>query len=202
MPVLAFWCDPIREPSNMLENQIATDCYLARVGYFGQVGRFRLTDDFDFSRGARAVCRTSRGIEVAQILAPTSHNHLSDGTILRKMTPEDHFLWAHLQKLASEAHASCQKWLKQNGVSEILIDVEPLLDGRTLYFHFLSEVPPSIQTTLDGLVATYERQVRESKFAQLLEHGCGPGCGTEEAENGCSTKRGCAVCQIASHCKK
>jgi hypothetical protein len=74
------------------------------------------------------------------------------------------------------------------------------MDGRTLYFHFLSEIDESVQHYLDNLVALYEEQVRLSPFAQLLQQGCGPGCGTSSAKNGCSSRGGCSVCKIAGAC--
>lgn len=182
------------------------ECYLVRVGVFGQVGRFRTVEPTKLLRSARVVCRTQRGIEVGQVLAasksPTSDHDLADGRILRKMTSEDELLWGHLERLASQSLAACQQWLHAEGITALLIDVEPLLDGKTLYFHFLSEVSPKVQEHLDSLVNIYEREARQSKFAQLLEHGCGPGCGTENAKNGCSSRGGCAVCQVASKCKR
>jgi len=183
-----------------------TDCFLVRVGKLGQIGRFRSLDQSTLRRGSRVVCRTQRGVEIGQVLGPAQLKpasvDLSDGRLLRRMTVEDEILWGHLQEQADLAQQACQQWLSEQDVAGLLIDVEPLLDGKTLYFHFLSEVSPEIQQHLDQLVAIYERSVRESKFAQLLEHGCGPGCGTEEAKNGCGTKGGCAVCQVASKCKK
>ena len=183
-----------------------SDCYLVRVGKLGQIGRFRTLQESAFRRGARVVCRTQRGIEFGQILGPTelkqSTIDLADGRLLRGMTVEDEILWGHLQEQANQAQSTCQQWLSDHDVAGLLIDVEPLLDGKTLYFHFLSEVSPEIQQHLDQLAAIYERSVRESKFAQLLEHGCGPGCGTKEAKNGCGSGGGCAVCHVASKCKK
>lgn len=182
------------------------DGYLVRVGKLGQIGRFRTLQESVFRRGARVVCRTQRGVELGQVLGPVhlkpSNIDLADGRLLRAMTVEDEILWGHLQEQADRAQETCQKWLSEHAVFGLLIDVEPLLDGKTLYFHFLSEVSPEIQQHLDHLAALYERSVRESKFAQLLEHGCGPGCGTEEAQNGCGSKGGCAVCHVASKCKK
>jgi cell fate regulator YaaT (PSP1 superfamily) len=182
------------------------DCYLVRVGKLGQIGRFRPLQESALRRGTRVVCRTQRGVEIGQVLGPAelkpSTLDLADGRLLRRMTVEDEILWGHLQEQADEALNACQQWLNDQNVAGLLIDVEPLLDGKTLYFHFLTEVSPEIQNHLDHLAAIYERSVRESKFAQLLEHGCGPGCGTEEAKNGCGTKGGCAVCHVASKCKK
>jgi hypothetical protein len=192
------------ETSNALSNDL--DCYLVRVGKLGQIRRFRTLQEAVFRRGSRVVCRTQRGIEVGQVLGPAqlkpSTVDLADGRLLRSMTVEDEILWGHLQEQADEALNTCQQWLDEQNVVGLLIDVEPLLDGKTLYFHFLSDVSPEIQKHLDHLATIYERSVRESKFAQLLEHGCGPGCGTEEAKNGCGSQGGCAVCHVASKCKK
>jgi hypothetical protein len=129
------------------------------------------------------------------------HAAITDGSILRRTTPEDELLWAQLRQLGEEAYENCTRWIADQGSSAILLEVEPLLDGRTLYFHFLTFVEAHIQDKLDQLAKIYEREVRQSKFARLLEHGCGPGCGTAEAKNGCGTSGGCAVCSIASACK-
>ena len=184
----------------------SAECYLVRVGKLGQVGRFQTLQESVFRRGARIICRTQRGVEIGQVLGPAhlkqSMSHLADGRILRGMTVEDEVLWGHLQEQARVALAACQQWLTGHDISGLLIDVEPLLDGKTLYFYFLSEVSPEIQQHLDQLATIYEQTVRESTFAQLLEHGCGPGCGTETATNGCNSKGGCAVCHVASKCKK
>lgn len=176
---------------------------LARVGTHGQVGKFRISEPVALARRDRVVCRTMRGLEVGEVLGSSAGSSLeeADGRILRKMRPEDELLWGHLQELGQAAHRSCDAWLKHHHASAILIDVEPLLDGRTLYFHFLSEVDNTVQSCLDELVTLYEKQVQESKFAKLLEHGCGPGCGTSEAKNGCGSRGGCAVCKVASSCK-
>lgn len=180
----------------------ACELFLARVGCIGHIGRFLMTEPVRLSRGDRAVFRTTRGIELGTVLGPTSQTQedLSDGRLLRKMTPEDELLWGHLQRLAQEAHDECAKWLESGGQEATLLEVEPLLDGRTLYFHFLSDVEPTVQNRIDELATIFEGRVRESKFANLLEHGCGPGCGTEKAENGCGSRGGCAVCKVSQAC--
>lgn len=187
----------------------ASQLYLVRLGAVSQVGRLAVAEPLHLVRGQRVVCRTARGIEVGSVLGEAllggSGLHPAaeaDGRILRRLTAEDELLWGHLQQLGRETFEQCSQWLEENRVAATLLDVEPLLDGQTLYFHFLSAVEPIVQTQLDTLVAVYEQNVRESKFAQLLEHGCGPGCGTAQAKNGCGSKGGCAVCKIASVCKK
>ena len=187
-------------------NQHLNSYFLVRLGTMGHVGRFRPAEPENYRRGERVVCRTARGIEVGVTLGPAElpgdvTEDMADGRLLRKMTAEDELLWGHLQQLGSDAHRSCIEWLDAQGVAATLVEVEPLLDGRTLYFHFLSDVAPEVQLQLDKLVSLYESEVQKSKFARLLEHGCGPGCGTDKAVNGCGPKGGCAVCKIASQCK-
>lgn len=179
---------------------------LLRVGPLGQIGRFSVGDVGGLARGQRVVCRTARGIEVAIALGFAEESgggvEQSDGRVLRRTTPEDELLLSHLGQLGEEAFQSCTAWLRQQSIAATLLEVEPLLDGRTLYFHFLSDVDEQVQQHLDQLVEIYEQRVRESKFANLLEHGCGPGCGTAAAKNGCGSRGGCAVCKIASACSK
>ncbi len=177
--------------------------FLVRVGLHGQVGRFQAIEEGRLRRQDRVVCRTLRGLEVGHVLQPTQFSvdnaNSFDGRILRRMRAEDELLWGHLQQLAEQTHQACREWFAQSPSDSVLLDVEPLLDGRTLYFHFLSEVSDDVQHHLDRLVQTYEEQVRNSQFARLLEHGCGPGCGTSKAKNACV---GCAVCKVASACKE
>ncbi len=192
-------------------------CCFVRVGAHGQVGRFQGLNAGRPSRGDRVVCRTARGLEVGLVLGPATlggwdHETQADptaaaaikerldGRIVRKLTTEDQLLWEQLQRMGGAAHEACEAWLASHQISATLLEVEPLFDGRTLYFHFLSDVPTEVQSHLNALVAIYEAEVKQSQFAQLLEHGCGPGCGTDKAENGCSTRGGCAVCSVAASC--
>ncbi len=187
-------------------DQAGTDgvtTFLVKVGLLPQVGRFSTATPMALSRRQRVVCRTARGLEVGTVMGACSHSDsLADGRILRRLGPEDELLWGHLQSLSQQAHADCVRWLDSHLVDATLLVVEPLLDGKTLYFHFLDAVSAEVESHLDELVESYEASVRQSKFSQLLEHGCGPGCGTEKAVNGCGSRGGCAVCKVASACKK
>ena len=131
-------------------NQHLNSYFLVRLGTMGHVGRFRPAEPENYRRGERVVCRTARGIEVGVTLGPAElpgdvTEDMADGRLLRKMTAEDELLWGHLQQLGSDAHRSCIEWLDAQGVAATLVEVEPLLDGRTLYFHFLSDVAPEVQ---------------------------------------------------------
>jgi len=177
---------------------------LVRIGALGQVGRFTAIDGTRYPRDARVVCRTRRGLEVGEVLSevesPVTFD--SDGAVLRRVTLEDDLLLARLEKNRDEAYAACTSLLAGRGISAVLMDVEHLFDGRSLYFYFLGEVTPDIEALTSELATTYDAAVQFQKFAETLTHGCGPGCGTEEAAgNGCGSG-GCSTCAVAGACKK
>ncbi len=182
---------------------------LVRVGALGQVGRFTSLDGSRYHRAARVVCRTRRGLEVGEVLSDSQYapaesaTFESDGAVLRRIGVEDDLLLARLEKNKHEAYAACQSLLEARGISALLMDVEHLFDGRSLYFYFLGEVTPEVESLTAELAATYDTAVQFQQFSETLTQGCGPGCGTAEATgSGCGTSGGCSTCSVASACKK
>ncbi len=189
-----------------------SDVYLCRVGRHSQIGKFRNPESVARLRGQDVVLRTARGIEIGQILNQVSIAandsdidskvavDATDGKILRSVTPEERLLQQQLLKAANTAFESCQQLLREIGNRDCLLEVEPLLDGRTLYFHFIGTPDDSLTTHLHSLVEIFRETVQESQFAKLLEEGCGPGCGTKEKAS-CGDSGTCTVCVIAKACK-
>lgn len=181
--------------------RLVANHYAVRVGIHGQVGRFSHGGEI-FQRGVSVVCRTARGLEVGSVLNPIHYGSRStkaaDGTLIRRMTAEDHLLWNNLKQLAQASYAACQSWIDESESKDQLLEVEPLFDGRTLYFHFLSDVSSQTSSQIEQLVIIFQQTVAESSFSQLLEKGCGPGCGTSAATNGCGGA--CHTCVVSSGC--
>lgn len=175
--------------------------YLVRVGLFGQVGRFAAVDGMVYPRRARVICRTARGTELGDVLAQDGSDSAQvDGTVLRHVTVEDQLLLARLEKHQSQAFVACERLLRERDLPAVLMDVEHLFDGRSLYFYFLGEVTPAVDALTTELAAVYDAEVQFHRFAQTLTEGCGPGCGTAEASGqGCATG-GCGSCAVASAC--
>ena len=172
--------------------------HLIRVGALGHVGRFTAVDATSYPRGTRVVVRTARGLELGEVLSPAADAPArgeADGSILRGLTIEDQLLEARLERNRQEAYTACAGWLAERGLAATLVDVEQLFDGRRLFFYFLGEPPPEIETLTEQLAEVYDAAAQISRFAATLTEGCGPGCGTSEAEGGgcgsCAT--GCAV---------
>lgn len=173
--------------------------HLVRVGALARVGRFTSVDAVRYPRAARVVVRTSRGLEVGEILAePDGHDAAADGSILRGVTVADDLLLARLEKNRAEAYAACNARLAGMQTPAVLMDVEHLFDGRTLVFYFLGEMTAELSALTDELAELYESQVQFRQFADAVNEGCGPGCGTDAAA-GCKTcVSGCAVADACS----
>jgi cell fate regulator YaaT (PSP1 superfamily) len=172
--------------------------HLVRVGSLGAVGRFTAVDATRYPRRSKVIVRTGRGLELGEVLDPPRDETTAaraDGSILRGMTVEDHLLAARLDKNRSEALETCSQLLVRRNLPAVLMDAEHLFDGRSLVFYFLGEVTPELETITDELAETYDAQVQFRKFAETVEVGCGPGCGTESATGqGCtSCGTGCAI---------
>jgi len=207
-------------PTPDLGSKSQSSIYYCRVGKHGQVGRFRDVQRKNRDRNEAVLVRTTRGVEPATVLSavsfkdfPTSKMTTSavnkttsetiaettDGKILRKQTPEDDLLQKQLNLSAEAASVACQAYLDVNRHADCLLDVEPMMDGKTLYFHFVGVPSESLTQHLQKLAEIFQQEVQSSQFAKLLEHGCGPGCGTEE-KGGCGDDGACTVCVVAKAC--
>ena len=173
--------------------------HFVRIGVLGGVGRFAAADRCRYSRGARVVCRTGRGLEVGEVLSEVEAEEAMqcDGALLRRVTVEDDLLLARLEKNREEAYRACAARLAERGLQAVLVDVEHLFDGRSLYFYFLGETTPELDALTTELAGVYEAQAQIERFAQTLIAGCGPHCGTDEAE-GCGSA--CGSCAVAGAC--
>lgn len=174
--------------------------HLIRVGKFGHVGRFRSVDATLYPRGSRVVCRTRRGLEVGVVLAAAEDAGaaVDDGVLARGVTPQDDLLIARQDKNRQEAFEACSQLLAQRGLPVVLIDVEHLFDGKSLYFYFLGEVNGELEELTDELAETYEAKVQFRRFTETVNAGCGPDCGTEAA-GGCG-ESGCSTCAVSGAC--
>jgi cell fate regulator YaaT (PSP1 superfamily) len=181
--------------------------HLIRVGAMGQVGRFAAVDSARYPRHSRVIVRTRRGLEIGDVLSPPDDRDdvdeddraFSDGDLLRGMTIEDELLQARLESNRHAAYEACAGLLAEHQVPAVLMDVEHLFDGQGLFFYFLGDVPAEVESFTGRLADAYEAKVQFRKFTETLIEGCGPGCGTAEAQGqgGCDS---CNSCAVASAC--
>jgi cell fate regulator YaaT (PSP1 superfamily) len=176
--------------------------HFVRVGALGHVGRFAAVDAVRYPRLARVIVRTSRGLEIGEVLGPSDapmERGASDGAILRGMTVEDELVDVRLSKNKDRALRACQQRLDDLGLRATLLDVEHLFDGRSLFFYFLGEVTTEVEAVTQQLAEAYDSVAQFRNFSEAVTVGCGPGCGTQDAEgSGCTS---CATqCVIGQAC--
>ena len=172
--------------------------HLVKVGLMGVVGRYESLDSNVYPRDTHVVCRTERGLEQGWVMTDLeSSAEGSRGQLLRHVTPEDRLILERLEKHRDKAFHACQALIRESGIPAVLVDVEHLLDGESLFFYFLGDPDPRLESITDQLAATYDRKVRFKKFAETMAQGCGPDCGT--GEGGCGSG-GCGSCAIAGAC--
>lgn len=194
--------------SERTEKEVRLLTYLVRLGVHGQVGRLRSVFGTQLRRDQAVLCRTNRGLELGVVLAESetrfdseSYSVEFDGQIVRLAAAEDLYLQKQLKQLAEQFTPRAVEafWLVDR--DSVLLDVEPMLDSQTVYFHFLGPVAEGMQKTAAELANEFQQVVAESRVAQLLETGCGPGCGT--TRGGCGTKEsggGCSGCAVSRAC--
>lgn len=167
----------------------------------GVVGRYQSADYGLYPRNARVICRTRRGLEVGIVLCPLDEDETvlrsGDGQLLRPIGGEDELILHRLEKFRDKAFIACKQLIADRKLSTVLVDVEHLFDGESVFFYFLGDVDEELEALTKELGETYEQKVRFKKFAETLASGCGPECGTDQAK--CASG-GCSSCGLSGTC--
>lgn len=162
----------------------------------GVVGTFDAADFRVYSRDQRVICRTRRGLEIGVVICDVD-SPATDGDVLRVTGSEDELILDRLDRFRDRAFKACNELLIERGLPGTLVDVEHLFDGESVFFYFLGDVDPRVESLTDELAQTYDRKVKFRQFAEVLAQGCGPDCGTKD--NGCGTG-GCGSCALSGGC--
>lgn len=170
--------------------------YYVRCGPAGEV--LRANGESGLVRRSDVVVRTSRGVEIAEVIRQTSQiadSQSSSATIIRPVGPEDRWLLSQLRKRCNDAIRQCQRALQEANFDGFLLDIDQQFDGGTLVLHFMGSSELGHRITRP-IVERYESIVRSEKLAARLVQGCGPNCGTSQSE----CKGSCAGCAVAGNC--
>lgn len=182
--------------------------YLVRFGSMGHLSWFHSRASVGYEIKERVVVRTHRGLESGEVLtseregAPTTADNSHAGELLRSMTEEDKLQERAAHEGEARAFDACQKLLAERNMPMELIDVEQLLDGENIIFHFLGDPPSEITDLTQQLAEQYDARIEFLQFMERAEAGCGPKCGTDEAQ-GCGTDGaagGCGSCSEKGGC--
>jgi cell fate regulator YaaT (PSP1 superfamily) len=190
--------------------------YLVSYGLTGEFGRFRAAQPLTLRRGERVVVRSSRGVEIAEVLREATPRHAqflpntTVGQLLRSLAPEDERSEINCRSRGQQLFERGRKLTDELQLPLEVLDVEMLLDGQHALLHHLrwgdADVRPFVSTlsrefashiTLVDLTGPKDTTNREDAEEP---HGCGrPDCGQIEG-GGCSTcgSGGCGTCGSAN----
>jgi cell fate regulator YaaT (PSP1 superfamily) len=182
--------------------------YLLSYGSLGDFGRFRAARPVSCRRGDRFVVRSSRGLEIAEVLQPATPRHArflpntTVGQLLRPATPEDDAAAVLHQRRGSEVLRRGADLIAQLGLELELLDVEMLLDGDHAVLHHLRWAECDVRPFVSALSREFSLHVSLQDLtrngAAVVEeesHGCGS-CGSEGGCGSCGSG-GCGSCGSA-----
>jgi cell fate regulator YaaT (PSP1 superfamily) len=183
--------------------------YLLSYGALGDFGRFRSARPLGCRRGDRAVVRSPRGLEVAEVLQPATPRHArflpntTVGDLLRLATPADEENVAALRQRAAAILERGASLLAELDLPVALLDAEVLLDGEHVVLHHLRwdecDVRPFVSTLSRefALHIALQDLTRADALAVAEEsRGCGR-CGIEGGCGSCDSG-GCSSCGSGS----
>ncbi len=119
--------------------------YVVRYGLTRMLGVFSSKASDQFRRGAQVVARTSRGLEIAEVLSEATDEvaqkmgELAGGQVLREVSTEDENELAHIDSKLRNEFSICNKHVEALKLPMQLVDVERLFGGERLVVYYLSE---------------------------------------------------------------
>src|SRR5436305_1477019 len=119
--------------------------YIVRHGTARFLGEFLSENDRVYARNTRALVRSDRGVEIAEVLCESTPQALAllqeptHGVIVRPMTAEDEAELGRLTKKEELAFHKCKDFIRERRLQMDLVDVEHLFGGERLVFYFIAE---------------------------------------------------------------
>ena len=153
--------------------------YLLRHGTMRFIGEFAAPPGETFSRLARVVARTERGLELGDVLClatPQAVAHLPEptkGEILRAMTADDIAREVTVRELTAREFEAGRRLVVEHKLAMQLVDLEHLFGGERLVFYFLAEKRVDFRELVRAMAREFQarielRQIGVRDEAKLL----------------------------------
>ena len=110
--------------------------YVIRHGVMRHLGVFSTRGNDVYARSAQVIARTSRGLEVGEVLCEANELALANltdpknGQILRETTADDAGELRRLLEQQQHEHATCHQHIAQLNLDMRLVDVERIYGGE------------------------------------------------------------------------
>jgi cell fate regulator YaaT (PSP1 superfamily) len=152
--------------------------WIVRHGAMRFLGEFD-ADNRSYSRGQDVIVRTERGLEIGQVLCPTTPRAVeliaepTSGRIVRVMNEQDRTERERLRQLEERELEACARFVQQRRLQMELVDVEHLFGGERIIFYFLAEKRVDFRELVKDLAREYQtriemRQIGVRDEAKLL----------------------------------
>jgi cell fate regulator YaaT (PSP1 superfamily) len=153
--------------------------YLVRCGAMRVLGEFTSAAGLVANRGDVAVVRTERGLEIGDVLCPSTPKALSAipdpprGDFMRVATPDDHKKLAALRDVMKKEFAAGERLVVHHKLAMQLVDIEHLFSGERIVFYFLAEQRVDFRELVKSMAREFHtrielRQIGVRDEAKLL----------------------------------
>jgi len=143
------------------------------------MGVFAARGKDKFVRGSRVIARTSRGLEVGEVLCEASEEAVAslknpgNGQILRRMSNEDTNELTHIQSKDGEVFQICKRYVEELKLEMELIDIEHVFGGERIIVYYLAENRVDFRALVKKLASEFQtriemRQIGVRDEAKLL----------------------------------
>jgi cell fate regulator YaaT (PSP1 superfamily) len=147
-------------------------------------GAMRFLGEFDpdngaYARGQEVIVRTERGLELGQVLCPSTPRAVelitepTRGRIVRVVAERDRAERERLREAEQRELETCARFVEQRRLQMELVDVEHLFGGERIIFYFLAEKRVDFRELVKDLAREYQtriemRQIGVRDEAKLL----------------------------------
>ena len=155
-----------------------TTAWIVRHGVMRFLGEFD-PESGDYARGQDVVVRTERGLELGQLLCPSTPQAVklivepTRGRIVRVLTEHDREERERMREIERGELETCIRFVKERRLQMELVDVEHLFGGERIVFYFLAEKRVDFRELVKDLAREYQtriemRQIGVRDEAKLL----------------------------------
>lgn len=118
-----------------------------------------------YARGSQVIARTSRGLEVGEVLCEATERVLAQmdsppgGSIVRIMSVTDANELAHIDSKASQDSDQCIEIIRELGLPMDLVDIERIFGGERMVVYYLSEERIDFRDLVKRLAGEFQTRV-------------------------------------------
>src|SRR5688572_4982486 len=139
--------------------------YIVRHGAMRHLGEFEPGPETSYGRGSRVVVRTDRGLEVGEVLCPSTPRALellaepTHGQVVRLLTDEDGRQLDQCREAEAKEFDVCLRFIQQRKLQMELVDVEHVFGGERIIFYYLAEKRVDFRELVKDLARTYQTRI-------------------------------------------